>query len=151
MAQALEQAEIAASLGEVPVGAVLVSEQSEGGRGVLLAKAHNQPIGQDDPTAHAETIVLRKAAALSRNYRLPQTTLYTTLEPCLMCAGAMVHARVQRLVYGATEPKAGVVISHPILNADWLNHQLDISGGVLAPQCSELLTNFFREARNHAG
>src|SRR5210317_2675538 len=106
MRRALEQARKAAALGEVPVGAVLVGESGE-----LIAEGHNQPIAAHDPSAHAEIVVLRAAAQQLGNYRLPGTTLYVTIEPCVMCIGALVHARVQRLVYGAVEPKTGAVES----------------------------------------
>ena len=160
MKQAITQAQAASEAGEVPVGAVVVvpsaradrqiTNEAVGHLGKMISEAHNQPISAHDPSAHAELLALRLAAQTQENYRLPEATIYTTLEPCLMCAGAMVHARVRRLVYGASEPKAGVVESHPILGASWLNHRLEVTGGVLAEQCGQLLTDFFKEARQHA-
>jgi tRNA(adenine34) deaminase len=139
---ALEEAILAAEKGEVPVGAALVKE------GKLVASAGNCPISTNDPTAHAEINVLRKAAKQENNYRLPYTTLYVTLEPCTMCVGAIIHARVERVVYGATDPKAGALVSlYTIGTDDRLNHSLTISGGVLADKCSELLKDFFRKKR----
>lgn len=138
MQLALEQAAMAADIGEVPVGAVLVRDNQ------LIAAAYNHPIESFDPTAHAEVAVLRAAAERERNYRLPGTTLYVTLEPCTMCAGALVHARVARLVYGATEPKAGVIASNNrLLESDFFNHAVVVQGGVLAEQASTLLSEFF--------
>lgn len=145
----MQQAEHAAAAGEVPVGAVLIGEDLAG-KQRLLAAAHNAPITSHDPTGHAEVRVLRQAAAQLENYRLVDTTLYVTLEPCMMCVGAIVHARIARLVYGATEPKAGAVVSHPLLDADWLNHRVQVTGGVLAPACGQLLSDFFT-ARRAAG
>ncbi|AFU98107.1 tRNA adenosine(34) deaminase TadA [Simiduia agarivorans] len=142
MRQALAQAELAAAIGEVPVGAVLVRDNQ------LIASAYNHPIEAFDPTAHAEIAVLREAALREGNYRLPDTTLYVTLEPCAMCAGALVHARVARLVYGATEPKAGVVESQSqFLQSPFLNHRVLVQGGVLADQAAAQLSSFFAERR----
>ena len=142
MRQALLQAESAAAHGEIPVGAVLVGPNG------LLAAAGNSPIGRHDPTAHAEIIALRNAAEGLHNYRLPGTTLYVTLEPCVMCMGAMIQARIERLVFGATDPKAGAVSSVYTIGSDGLlNHKIEILGGVLAEQCSALLKNFFRSRR----
>ncbi len=142
MQQALLQAESAAAHGEIPVGAVLVGPNG------LLAAAGNSPIGRYDPTAHAEIIALRNAAERLHNYRLPGTTLYVTLEPCVMCMGAMIQARIERLVFGATDPKAGAVSSVYTIGSDGLlNHKIEIIGGVLAEQCSALLKNFFRSRR----
>ena len=142
MRLALEQARIAAIDGEVPVGAVL----TEGGR--LLAAAGNHPIGRKDPTAHAEILVLREAARNMDNYRLPGTTLYVTLEPCVMCMGAIIQARVERLVFGATDPKTGAVYSLYRIGSDGLlNHRLEIAAGILAGECSLLLKDFFRARR----
>jgi tRNA(adenine34) deaminase len=143
MALALDQARAAARAGEVPVGAVLVDE-----RGSVLAADHNRPITTHDPTAHAEVLVLRAAAAAVGNYRLTGARLYVTLEPCPMCAGALVMARVARLIYGTPDPKSGAAGSvmdltrHPALN-----HALEVTGGVLADQCAALLTDFFAKAR----
>ncbi len=143
MSQALEQAKLAATRDEVPVGAVLVDADNE-----LITAGRNQPISACDPTAHAEIIVLREAARLLKNYRLPNTTLYVTLEPCTMCVGALVQARVARLIYAATEPKTGAIESAHRLFADArFNHQPEVVGGVLAEQCSALLSDFFRQKR----
>lgn len=144
MAKALRQAEQAAAINEVPVGAVLVSEQGE-----LLAAAFNQPIRACDPTAHAELLALRDAGRAQGNYRLPKTTLYVTIEPCTMCFGAIIHSRVGRLVYGAQEPKAGVICSQLQLPGEpFYNHKLSVTGGVLAAECSELISTFFARRRS---
>src|SRR5262245_24618365 len=138
MHRALELARAAAAAGEVPVGAVLVKD------GEIVAEGSNQPIGSCDPTAHAEMIALRAAGERLRNYRLLDTTLYVTLEPCAMCASAMVHARVQRLVYGATDPRAGAAGSiFNIAQHGALNHRLELTGGVLGDECGALLREFF--------
>ena len=143
MRLALEQAETAADRDEVPVGAVLVDADGE-----LIAAGHNQPIGSQDPSAHAEIVVLRAAAQKLANYRLPGTTLYVTLEPCVMCVGALVHARVGRLVYGATEPKTGAIESaQKLFESGRFNHRPEIEGGVLADECSALLSEFFERKR----
>ena len=143
MRQAIAQARIAADLDEVPVGAILVSSAGE-----LLAAGHNQPISAQDPSAHAEIVTLRLAAQRLGNYRLPDTTLYVTLEPCTMCVGALVHARVGRLVYGANEPKTGAIESaQQLFETGKFNHQPVIEGGVLAVECSALLTQFFENKR----
>jgi tRNA(adenine34) deaminase len=145
MREALAQARIAADSGEVPVGAVLVDATGE-----RLAAGHNQPIGACDPSAHAEIVTLRAAAQKLGNYRLPGCTLYVTLEPCTMCVGALVHARIKRLVYAATEPKSGAIESAQCLfESGRYNHQPEIEGGVLAAECSQLLSAFF-EARRAA-
>jgi tRNA(adenine34) deaminase len=142
MARALELARGAAAAGEVPVGAVLVRD------GEVLAEGRNRPITDHDPTGHAEIDCLRRAGRTAGNYRLPGTTLYVTLEPCPMCAGAMVHARVQRLVYGAPDPKSGAAGSVFDLTAsERLNHRLETTAGVLAEACGELLRDFFRARR----
>lgn len=142
MRLALEQAQLGAAAGEVPVGAVLVQD------GVVLAAGYNQPIAAHDPSAHAEIVVLRKAAQALGNYRLSGSTLYVTIEPCTMCAGAMIHARVTRLVYGAPEPRSGAVCSHfRLLDAEVYNHRIQYEGGVLADESSSLMTEFFRERR----
>jgi len=139
---ALNRARQAGARGEVPVGAVLVKD------GELVAEGANMPIGAHDPTAHAEIVALRRAAAELRNYRLTGATLYVTIEPCQMCVGAMVHARIARLVYGAREPKAGAIESamraheHPSLN-----HRIAVEGGVLEADCRDVLQQFFRERR----
>ncbi len=145
MAQALALARQAADAGEVPVGAVVVEE------GKVIGTGFNQPVSRHDPSAHAEIVALRAAGACKGNYRLPGTTLYVTLEPCMMCAGAMVHARIHRLVIGALEGKAGAVVTHPSLQQDWLNHKVLVSTGILAQQCSRLLTDFFVQRRAAQG
>jgi tRNA(adenine34) deaminase len=142
MRRALDQARAALALAEVPVGAVLVGTEG------VLAEAHNQPITQKDPTAHAEILVLRRAAAAAGNYRLPGTTLYVTVEPCLMCVGALVHARVSTLVYGAPEPKSGAVSSLLELETLALNHHIEVVPGVLAEECRTLLADFFKSRRD---
>jgi len=143
MQQALAQARLAADLDEVPVGAVLV-----GADGQLLAAGHNQPISACDPSAHAEIVTLRKAALMLNNYRLPGTTLYVTLEPCTMCVGALVQARVKRLVYAATEPRTGAIESaQRLFETGEYNHRPEIEGGLLADESSALLTVFFRARR----
>lgn len=144
MEVALQEAKIAASLGEVPVGAALVGDSG------LLAAAGNSPIRTTDPSAHAEILVIRQAALLLQNYRLPGTTLYVTLEPCIMCMGALIQARIDRLVYGATDPKTGAAISLYSIGCDQrLNHTVTVTSGVLADQCAEVLKNFFRERRTN--
>lgn len=145
MRLALEQAKLAWAQGEVPVGAVVVKD------GVVVASGFNQPIGRHDPTAHAEVNALRAAAEALGNYRLPGCELYVTLEPCVMCSGAMMHARLSRIVFGAPDPKTGAGGS--VLNLfehGQLNHQTSISGGVLADECGSMLREFFAERRNAA-
>jgi tRNA(Arg) A34 adenosine deaminase TadA len=142
MRLAIEQAHQAESLGEVPVGAVLVIE------GALIAAAFNAPISGCDPSAHAEIAVLRKAAELRKNYRLPFSTLYVTIEPCTMCMGAMIHSRVQRVVFGAREPRAGAVVSQlQLAGQPFYNHQIEVTEGVLADECGALVSTFFRAKR----
>jgi len=142
MTRALELARQAGSEGEVPVGAVLVKDNK------LLASAFNQPISLKDPSAHAEILVLRKAASLLENYRLVGTELFVTIEPCLMCAGALVHSRVKRLVFGAREQKAGAICSHfHALENDCLNHRVEVEEGLLAEDCSALMMEFFKKRR----
>lgn len=132
----------AEAAGEVPVGAVIVRDDS------LLSEGWNQPIGGHDPTAHAEIMALRAAGQAETNYRLPGTTLYVTLEPCVMCAGAIVHARVARVVFAATDPRAGAAGSvFSLLENTPLNHQVQVQGGVLAEECSDMLRQFFRARR----
>ncbi len=144
MKLALEMAVLAEKEGEVPVGAVLVGEND------LIAGGCNCPRGSKDPTAHAEIIVLRKGAAIVDNYRLTGTTLYVTLEPCIMCMGALIHARVDRLVFGATDPKTGAAVSRYAIGTDGLlNHTLSITGGVLESECGALLKNFFAARRKN--
>ena len=143
MAQALIEAAKAAEMGEVPVGAVLVDAAGE-----CVARGFNHPIDLHDPSAHAEIAVLRAAGQAIQNYRLVNTTLYVTIEPCAMCVGAIVHARVGRLVFGATEPKAGAVVSQEQLaDKHWLNHQPAVTGGVLADEASALMSQFFKQRR----
>jgi tRNA(adenine34) deaminase len=142
MQRAILQAEAARAVNEVPVGAVLVRDDE------CIAEGYNCPIVTNDPTAHAEIMVLRKGAELIQNYRLLNTTLYVTLEPCLMCAGAMVHARIKRLVYGASDPRAGAVSSRmKSLDQDFLNHRVEYTGNLLAEPCGHLLSEFFRSRR----
>ena len=142
MRLAVEQAHQAESLGEVPVGAVLVID------GALIAAAFNAPISGCDPSAHAEIAVLRKAAELRKNYRLPFSTLYVTIEPCTMCMGAMIHSRVQRVVFGAREPRAGAVVSQlQLAGQSFYNHQIEVTEGVLADECGALVSTFFRAKR----
>jgi tRNA(adenine34) deaminase len=143
MELALQQAQLAAEQGEVPVGAVLVDEGNN-----LLACGHNQPISANDPTAHAEVIALREAAKKLHNYRLVNSTLYVTLEPCVMCVGAMVHARVKRLVYGAVEYKTGAIESAcQLLQTTSFNHSIEVSSGVLQEPCATILSDFFAQRR----
>ncbi len=142
MQHALTLAETAASAGEVPVGAVLVQDDS------MVAEGWNQPIGSQDPTAHAEVMALRAAGRTLHNYRFTDSTLYVTLEPCLMCVGAIVHARVSRLVFGAHDPKSGAVESvSRAFELPGLNHRVRVSGGILSAACGELLKAFFHARR----
>jgi len=144
MQQALALAAEAQQAGEVPVGALLVQA------GEVIGRGHNRPIATHDPTAHAEIVALRAAATRQQSYRLAGSTLYVTLEPCLMCAAAIVHARVARLVFGAWDPRAGAAGS--MLDAfrlPGLNHQVDVFGGVLAEPCAVLLREFFERRREH--
>lgn len=144
MLDALALAQKAARRGEVPIGAVLVSEKGE-----LLASAFNQTIADNDPTSHAEVIAVRRAAAAIGNYRLTGTTIYTTIEPCVMCAGALVNARVKRLVFGAHDERFGAVETiYQLCDSDWLNHRIEITSGVLADECRALMQDFFRKRRD---
>ena len=139
---ALIEAKLAMDENEVPVGAILVQEN------ILIAQAHNQPIKKNDPTAHAEIEVLRKAGKKLQNYRLAKTTLYVTLEPCAMCLGAMIHARIERVVFGASDPKSGVCGSTIDLSSESIfNHQISVSGGVLEHECKNILQSFFKLRR----
>ena len=139
---ALMLAERAAEAGEVPVGAVVVLDNQ------VIGEGWNQPISSHDPTAHAEVLALRDAAQKVGNYRLVDADLYVTIEPCTMCAGAMVHARVRRVVYGASEPKSGVIESNgQLLEQSWMNHRVEVTAGVLAEQCSERISLFFKQRR----
>jgi tRNA(adenine34) deaminase len=145
MRAALEEAARAAAMGEVPVGAVVVLD------GEIVGRGCNRPIGSCDPTAHAEIVALREAGRAVGNYRLGGVTLYVTVEPCLMCAGALVHARVAALVFGAREPKAGAVVStQRAFEHEALNHRVDVVEGVLEEECREALQAFFRERRESA-
>lgn len=142
MRQALDQARNAWTLGEVPVGAVVVKD------GAVIATGFNQPIGTHDPTAHAEIMALRAAASVLGNYRLPGCELFVTLEPCVMCSGAMMHARLARVVFGAPDPKTGACGSVVnLFEQNQLNHHTQFVGGVLADECSALLKDFFAERR----
>jgi len=142
MALAIKQAKKAESLGEVPVGAVLVQDD------IMVAKAHNQPISLHDASAHAEIQLLRLAGRVMQNYRLSGTTLYVTLEPCAMCLGAMMHARVSRLVFAAFDPKTGVCGSRVNLSKEeCFNHEIEINGGILEAESKKLLQDFFKSRR----
>ena len=142
MARALALARLAEAAGEVPVGAVVVKDDQ------IIGEGWNRPIGTNDPTAHAEILALRQAAQTVGSYRLSDTTLYVTLEPCSMCAGAMVHARVGRLVYAASDPQAGAAGSaFNIVQSNVLNHRLQCTAGVMAQECSAQLREFFRARR----
>ena len=142
MSAALEQARLALAAGEVPIGAVVVSD------GEIVARAFNQPIAAVDPTAHAEVLALRAAAAHVANYRLTGASLYVTVEPCLMCVGALVHARVRDVVFGAVEPKSGALVSTVRYDdIPGVNHRFRVTGGVLEADCRELIQQFFRDKR----
>ncbi|MCH8163469.1 MAG: tRNA adenosine(34) deaminase TadA [Proteobacteria bacterium] len=142
MQYALSLAKKAEQQDEVPVGAILVMDDE------CIAEGWNKPISSNDPTAHAEIMILRAASEQLQNYRLPGTTLYVTLEPCMMCAGALIHARVARVVYGATDPKAGAAGSvFELLGTDKLNHKIEITRGVMKDECASLLTSFFQHRR----
>ena len=142
MRMAIEQAQLAAQAGEVPVGAVLVKDSQ------VIAKAFNKPIANHDPSAHAEMLTLREAALAQENYRIPGGTLYVTLEPCAMCSGAMLHARIGRVVYGAPDPKTGAAGSVIDLFASkQINHQTSVEGGIMSEECGQLLRDFFKGRR----
>ena len=142
MRVALEQARLAYAAGEVPIGAVLVMD------GRIVARGYNRPIGAVDPTAHAEIVALRAGALAAGSYRLTEAALYVTVEPCLMCVGALVHARVREVIYGALEPKTGALVSTArALDTPGLNHRFTVTGGVLEAECRELMQAFFRERR----
>lgn len=142
MRRALVLAESAAEVGEVPVGAVVVLD------GEVIGEGWNHPISGHDPTAHAEIMALRTAAQKVENYRLVDADLYVTIEPCTMCAGAIIHARIRRVVYGATEPKSGAVCSNgQVFEQPWMNHRVEAVGGVLAECCSERISRFFQQRR----
>jgi tRNA(adenine34) deaminase len=145
MREALDQAALAGTAGEVPVGAVIVRE------GQVIARGYNRPITTHDPTAHAEIVALREAAAVCGNYRLPDCEMYVTLEPCVMCVGAMMHARIKRIVFGASDPKTGACGSVADLMADpALNHHATVTPHVLADESVDLLQSFFKERRAQA-
>jgi tRNA(adenine34) deaminase len=142
MRMAIEQAQLAAQSGEVPVGAVLVKD------GQVISKAFNKPIANHDPSAHAEMLALREAALSEGNYRIPGSTLYVTLEPCAMCSGAMLHARIDRVVFGAPDPKTGAAGSVLDLFASkQINHQTSVEGGIMSEECGQLLRDFFKGRR----
>lgn len=142
MCQALALAQQAAELGEVPVGAVIVVD------GVVIGEGYNQPIATHDPTAHAEVVAIRQAAQKLKNYRLENSTLYVTLEPCTMCVGALIHARIKRVVFATTEPKAGSLVSaRKQLETGYYNHVFKFEGGLLADEASKQLSDFFRGRR----
>lgn len=142
MRVALEEAGLGRTEGEVPVGAVIVRGEE------LLARGHNAPISLNDPSAHAEILAIRRAAAAVKNYRLGGTTLFVTIEPCLMCAGAIIQARIGRVVFGAADPKGGAVVSlYRLFDDERLNHTVAVTEGVLKDACSEILSGFFREKR----
>jgi tRNA(adenine34) deaminase len=142
MGEALVEAQQAAAAGEVPVGAVLVVDNK------IIARAGNNLIAGCDPVGHAEIRVLRQAGGVLGNYRCPGTTLYVSLEPCLMCAGAMVHARIERLVFGAADPKSGAVVScYDIRQSGWLNHSFSVTAGILSEPCGQILKDFFQKRR----
>ena len=146
MRLAIDEACKARECGEIPVGAVLIDES-----GQILAKGHNQPIASHDPTAHAEIVTLREAALCLKNYRLPGSIMYVTLEPCVMCFGALVHARIQRVIYGALDPRFGAVVSRvPLAHDSKLNHTVKWEGGVLAQECGKLLSSFFQAKRKNS-
>lgn len=142
MQKAIALASQAEALGEVPVGAVIVCDSE------IIGEGFNQPITANDPTAHAEIVALRDAAKKINNYRLVGASLYVTLEPCTMCVGALIHARIQRLIFATTEPKSGAVVSRSqLLSADYFNHRIDVTAGVLAQECQHQLSGFFQKRR----
>ena len=141
MRQALSLAHKARSKGEVPVGAVVVRGDE------IVGEGFNQPISSADPSAHAEIVALRAAALALGNYRLVDCVMYVTIEPCMMCTGALLHARIGRLVYGAREPKAGAIHTHTLLNRAWQNHEVSVESGVLESACAEMMSEFFRHRR----
>ena len=143
MREALAEADAARKAGEVPVGAIVILDDK------IIARGRNAVIASSDPTAHAEIVALREAAKAIGNYRLNGAVLYSTIEPCAMCAGALVHARISRLVYGARDPKAGAVETHfGICTTDFLNHRVSVEGGILEDECSRVLQSFFRDRRS---
>lgn len=145
MREAIDEARLARREGEVPVGAIVVFEAR------IIGRGHNRVIQTSDPTAHAEILALREASLARGNYRLTGATLYSTIEPCAMCAGAIVHARIHRLVYGASDPRAGAVATHfQICTTDFLNHRVTIEKGFLEEDCRRMLQSFFRERRQQS-
>lgn len=143
MRHALKLAKHAESLGEIPVGAVIVDENNQ-----IIGEGYNQSIMQHNPTAHAEIMAIEQAGQCIRNYRLVNTTLYVTLEPCIMCAGAIIHSRIQRVVYGASDYKTGAAGSYiDILSRSGINHFAQITSGILSDECSSMLSNFFQKRR----
>ena len=139
---ALDQAQKAFDIGEVPVGAVLTLD------GEIIAESHNKPISTSDPSSHAEINVIREAAKFLKNYRLQNTTLYVTLEPCMMCCGALIHARIENLVFSATDSKSGAVVSRAnLLDSDFINHKVNYSQGTMVKESSDLLKRFFSQRR----
>ena len=148
MAQAIAEAERGAAEGEVPVGAVVIGRGTDGADGVILGVAHNRPIALNDPTAHAEMLALRQAGAALSAYRLDGAALFVTLEPCVMCVGAMVHARIAELYFGARDEKAGALGSVYDIGRDGrLNHRIEVYGGMMESECAALLLDFFRSRR----
>ena len=143
MREALVQAKKALKIGEVPIGAVVVLGDE------IIGKGHNQPITKKDPTAHAEIIALKEASNRLENYRLNEAIIYTTLEPCLMCAGALVHARIKKIIFAAQDVKSGVVVNNGgLIQSEFLNHKVSFEGGILEKQASKLLKDFFLEKRS---
>ena len=143
MKKALKEKKKALEKGEVPIGAVVVLGED------IIGRGYNQPISKNDPTAHAEIMALRDAAVNLENYRLKDTLVYTTLEPCLMCAGALVHARIKKLIYSASDPKSGVIESNGnLMRSAFLNHKISYEGGILKEESSEILKNFFLKKRS---
>jgi tRNA(adenine34) deaminase len=142
MKLAIEEAIKAEKKGEVPVGAIIVLNNR------IIAKAHNSPISKNDPTAHAEVLAIRNASKKLQNYRLPETTLYVTLEPCAMCLGALIHARINRIVFGTSDPKSGVCGSTANLTSEtFFNHKIIVNGGILEQDCKQILQSFFKLRR----
>ena len=142
MKRALDQAQKAFDIGEVPVGAVLTLD------GEIIAESHNKPISTSDPSSHAEINVIREAAKFLKNYRLQNTTLYVTLEPCMMCCGALIHSRIENLVFSATDSKSGAVVSRAnLLDSDFINHKVNYSQGTMAKESTDLLKRFFSQRR----
>jgi tRNA(adenine34) deaminase len=139
---AIREANLAKNKGEVPVGAIIIQNNR------IIAKAHNSPISKNDPTAHAEVLAIRNASKKLQNYRLPGTTLYVTLEPCAMCLGAVIHARINRIVFGTSDPKSGVCGSTANLTSEaFFNHKIIVNGGILEQDCKKILQSFFKLRR----